>query len=254
MRTKLVTLIIAITVLAAMMIALERISTGREFSRVKGWYPRAALLNIGQAIAAFIGAYTWDIWLQDLALYDLSDEPRYLRCIIGYLVVTFAYYWWHRARHSSHILWNLFHQIHHSPQRLEIITSFYKHPLEIIANGFLTSLLLYVLLGLDPTTVTIVVAMTAIAELFYHWNINTPYWLGFFIQRPESHCVHHRRHRHTANFSDLPLWDMIFGTFHNPKIVDFSCGFAEDRELKLKSMLAFKNVNKPKKTKHSCNQ
>ena len=51
--------------------------------------------------------------------------------IVGYLVITFVYYWWHRARHEVPILWRCFHQVHHSPQRIEIITSFYKHPVEI---------------------------------------------------------------------------------------------------------------------------
>ena len=32
------------------------------------------------------------------------------------------------------ILWRTLHQLHHSPKRLEIVTSFYQHPLEIISN------------------------------------------------------------------------------------------------------------------------
>lgn len=36
------------------------------------------------------------------------------------------------------------------------------------------------------------IALTGIAELIYHWNINTPYWLGFIFQRPESHRIHHQ--------------------------------------------------------------
>ena len=54
--------------------------------------------------------------------------------IVGYLAITFVYYWWHRWRHESPFLWRWFHQVHHSPQRIEIITSFYKHPLEIVAE------------------------------------------------------------------------------------------------------------------------
>ena len=30
-------------------------------------------------------------------------------------------------------------------------------------------------------------AITGVAELIYHCNIRTPYWLGFIFQRPESH-------------------------------------------------------------------
>ena len=54
------------------------------------------------------------------------------------------------------------------------------------------------------------------AELLYHWNVSTPAWLGYLIQRPESHCVHHQHGLHRYNYADLPVWDMLFGTFRNP--------------------------------------
>jgi len=41
--------------------------------------------------------------------------------------------------------------------------------------------------------------------------------MGYFIQRPEAHCVHHRLGFHYHNFADLSLWDMLFGTFRNPR-------------------------------------
>ena len=44
--------------------------------------------------------------------------------LLGYLTITFVYYWWHRARHEHPWLWRYLHQIHHSPARLEIVTSF----------------------------------------------------------------------------------------------------------------------------------
>ena len=27
--------------------------------------------------------------------------------------------------------------------------------------------------------------------MFQHANVNTPHWLGYLIQRPESHNIHH---------------------------------------------------------------
>ena len=145
--------------------------------------------------------------------------------IAGYLVITFVYYWWHRARHEIPILWRTFHQVHHSPQRIEIVTSFYKHPVEIAVNGVLSSAILYLLVGVGPTAGAYAVLLTGLAELFYHWNVSTPYWLGFLIQRPESHCVHHQEGLHRYNYADLPLWDMMFGTFRNPRRWEARCGF-----------------------------
>lgn len=67
--------------------------------------------------------------------------------------------------------------------------------------------------------------------------------MGFIFQRPEMHRIHHERSKHYNNFSDLPIWDMLFGTFENPKERDMKCGFKPERETKLIEMLTFKNVN-----------
>jgi hypothetical protein len=49
--------------------------------------------------------------------------------------------------------------------------------------------------------------------------------------------VHHEEGLHTYNFSDLPLGDMLFGTFRNPRAWNARCGFADDREQRLGELL-----------------
>jgi sterol desaturase/sphingolipid hydroxylase (fatty acid hydroxylase superfamily) len=111
-----------------------------------------------------------------------------------------------------------------------------------MVNGLLSSFILYTLLGTSPIAATLAVGLTGIAELFYHWNIRTPYWLGFIVQRPESHRVHHQRGRHCNNYSDLPVWDMLFGTFENPRHTNFDCGFQPHQEQRLTDMLLGRDV------------
>jgi sterol desaturase/sphingolipid hydroxylase (fatty acid hydroxylase superfamily) len=48
---------------------------------------------------------------------------------------------------------------------------------------------------------------------FQHANLRTPRWLGYVLQRPEAHSVHHARGVHAYNYADLPIFDMLFGTF-----------------------------------------
>jgi sterol desaturase/sphingolipid hydroxylase (fatty acid hydroxylase superfamily) len=67
--------------------------------------------------------------------------------------------------------------------------------------------------------------------------IRTPYWLGFIFQRPESHQTGHHRH----NYSDLPIWDLLFGTFDDPRDNPPSCGFSGTRETQLTRMLLGKS-------------
>jgi sterol desaturase/sphingolipid hydroxylase (fatty acid hydroxylase superfamily) len=229
--------VIVVAGAAVLLIAMERLAPGVQQPRVNGWLTRVALLNVAQISVVYLSAITWDRWLPQLRLWDGEALGALPGIALGYVAITFVYYWWHRARHEVPFLWRWFHQVHHSPARIEVVTSFYKHPLELIANGFLSSLILHVLVGLSPASASVVVAITGVAELIYHCNVRTPYWLGFVFQRPESHRRHHQLSHHSQNYSDLPVWDLLFGTFDNPRDNPLECGFGNARELQLVRML-----------------
>lgn len=231
------TTLVVVLGLGLVMLSVERLRPGRRFDPAKGWLMRATLLNAVQGAVAYLAVLTWDRWLPRFAPWHLDVGSVLANALLGYLVLTFVYYWWHRARHEIGFLWRWVHQLHHSPSRIEVLTAFYKHPLEVGLNGVLSSAILCVALGADARSAALAVLLTGIAELFYHWNVRTPRWLGFLFQRPESHCVHHQRGRHTNNFSDLPLWDMAFGTFENPQHGPVACGFGAQREQQLVSLL-----------------
>jgi sterol desaturase/sphingolipid hydroxylase (fatty acid hydroxylase superfamily) len=232
-------LIVLIAALA--MIAVERAAPGRRWPRVAGWWTRVLLFNSAQAAVVWLAGVAWDGWMMRHRLWNADGLGLAGGAALGYLAITFVYYWWHRWRHESAFLWRWFHQFHHSPQRIEVITSFYKHPAELMANSVLSSAILYLLVGLGPQAASLTVLVTGLAELFYHWNVRTPYWLGFLIQRPESHCVHHEEGLHRFNYSDLPVWDMLFGTFRNPREWESRCGFGE-REHWIGAMLRGSDV------------
>jgi sterol desaturase/sphingolipid hydroxylase (fatty acid hydroxylase superfamily) len=222
---------------ALAMIGIEALSPGRKWPHVSGWWSRALALNGAQAAVALGAGHAWDGWMAARRPWSADELGPVGGAVLGYIAITFVYYWWHRWRHGSSLLWRVFHQVHHSPQRIEIITSFYKHPIEVLVNGLLSSAIVYVVVGLGPQAAAGAVALSGLAELFYHWNVRTPFWLGYVFQRPESHCVHHQQGIHSFNYSDLPLWDILFGTFRNPRRFDSSCGFGED-EHRLGAMLA----------------
>lgn len=58
------------------------------------------------------------------------------------------------------------------------------------------------------------------------------------------HPSHHERHRN--NYSDLPLWDMVFGTFENPQEMMDHAGFYKGASRRIIDMLLFKDVSQPK--------
>jgi sterol desaturase/sphingolipid hydroxylase (fatty acid hydroxylase superfamily) len=226
-------------IVAVWMMAVERLWPGRQWADVAGWWSRVVALNIAQAGLIAVAAITWHKWLPSVRLWDAEARLGVVGATsLGYLVITFVYYWWHRARHEVPLLWRLLHQVHHSASRLEVATSFYKHPLEIAANGAISGIVIFGFCGLGPASAAGVALIAGVAELFYHWNVKTPYLLGFIIQRPESHCVHHQRGVHAHNYSDLPLWDILFGTFHNPRgEFEGDCGFVDEAGPHFRAML-----------------
>ena len=227
------------------MLACELARPGRTWPKVTGWWLRAVLLNGIQVAIVFVAGVAWDGWMVRHRPWSADGLGVVGGGVVGYLAITFVYYWWHRWRHQSDFLWRWFHQVHHSPQRIEVITSFYKHPFELCVNGVLSSAIVYLLVGLGPQAAASAVLLSALAELFYHWNVSTPYWVGHLVQRPESHCVHHQEGLHSYNYGDLPVWDMLFGTFRNPRRWQARCGFGPERELRLLEMLAGKDVHQP---------
>lgn len=237
-------MIYAIVGIGLLLMILERIFPDQKLIDVKGWWLRVIILNGIQVGLVFLGKISWDKWFLGHSLFQLplNWHPAFSG-LISYFIITFIFYWWHRWRHTVNILWLAMHQIHHSPQRIETITSFYKHPLEIVCNCIIIALVNYALLGLSIEAAAWCILYTAIGEYFYHMNIKTPHWIGYFFQRPEMHRIHHEKGKHYNNFSDLPIWDMLFGTYSNPKEMNAPCGFKPERERKFIDMLLFKNVN-----------
>ncbi|CAA6810365.1 MAG: Desaturase [uncultured Campylobacterales bacterium] len=243
-------MILPIILFGIFLIILERIIPDRKLPSVKNWWIRVVFINLVQLLIVIIGIYTWDAWFKETQFFQFDFLPDFILGFLAYFVITFIFYWWHRLRHDVNFLWLLCHQVHHSASRIETITSFYKHPLEILINSILIGAINYLLFGLNIEAAAWSLLYTSIAEYFYHMNIRTPYVIGFFLQRPEMHRIHHKRGFHYNNFSDLPLWDMLFGTFDNPKIDSkHPCGFNTKSESNLFKMLIFKNVNKPYKKK-----
>lgn len=238
-------IILLLIAVALIFIALERIWPATELPTVRGWWGRVALLNCAQAGIVVLAGVTWDKWFQRASIFHISERMNDINAaLITYLVSCVIFYWWHRVRHESQLFWRLCHQMHHSPRRIELLTSFYKHPVEITINSALTSGIVFGLMGCSLRAAAIYTVIIAVAEYFYHWNIRTPHWLGWIIQRPESHRVHHQRDRHTMNYADLPFIDWIFGTLENPKKRVAKCGFDPRREARFEEMLAFRDVNK----------
>ena len=231
--------------IAAGFVLVERLWPATELPKVRAWWWRVTFVNSIQLGLVILAGYTWDVWLQRRSLFALGQHLNpLLGGLIAYVAATFVYYWWHRFRHESRFFWRLCHQLHHSPRRIELLTSFYKHPVEIFINSVLSAAIVYSFFGLSIVGGAFFTFLTAVGEYFYHWNIRTPVKMGFIFQRPESHRIHHQYRRHTKNFADLPIWDLLFGTFENGRPSHQTrCGYDDWREDRFDDMLAFRDVH-----------
>lgn len=233
-------------------LTLEKLYPRTKFARKEGWMTRAIIFNSIQFFVVLLASHTWEVWLEGPSLFKLPWTP-FWNGIFAYVCTTWVFYWYHLARHENNFLWLTLHQFHHSPVIITAITSFYKHPLEIIINSWIITIITCPILGLDAQTNAWLTIFTGLAEFFYHINISTPQWVGYFIQRPEMHLFHHKEDKQfTWNHGDLAIWDILNGTWLNPTDEETKAvrtGFTQDRERKVIDMLCWKNVlpERPKK-------
>ncbi len=224
----------------------ERLWPARTFPARRGWqWIGIAFLVMVSAIAVAVPLALPEDWLAAHRWLDGTGLGVAGGAIVGFLVLECVTYAWHRSAHRFDVLWRGFHQLHHSPRRIDIPGSLVFHPLEVVVQVLLQLFVTVIVLGLAPLAAAWVGYLYGFYGLFQHWNVRTPQWLGYVIQRPESHCVHHRLGLHYYNFADFPPIDMLFGTFRNPREFHGECGFDAGGDARMASMLAFADVNAP---------
>lgn len=228
------------------MLAVERLAPARPFPPRPGWTWLGVGFLLLVGVASTVVPLLFDPeWLARHRWFNGAALGVPLGTIVGYVVLSGVAYAWHRTLHRVPFMWRLTHQMHHSPQRVDIPGSVLFHPVEIVAQVLIQLFVTLVVLGLDPLAAALVGFVAAFYGMFQHWNVHTPRWLGVFIQRPEAHCEHHRLGVHAYNYGDLPIWDIVFGTFLNPAHFDGRCGFEAPLDRKLGAMLTFHDVNRP---------
>lgn len=228
----------------ALLIVWEALFPAEKLPTVKNWKLKGL---VSFAVYFFLSSYLpllTDPFLSQYQLFDLTSLGTIGGGILAVFLYEFGLYFWHWAIHKSDFLWRVFHQMHHSAERMDTYGAFYFSFFDMIGFTFLGSICLALLIGVTPQAVTIMLLTTMFLAIFQHTNIRTPQWLGYFIQRPESHTVHHAKGIHKYNYSDLPIFDIIFGTFKNPKGYEYETGFYEGGSSKIVEMLTFQDINK----------
>lgn len=226
-----------IPILFVVMLLVETRSPARAYQPIGGWRRLGIAFFI---LTVAVGSLTPHLVpvarLRAHSVIDLSGMGMW-GFVPGLLATTFVGYWVHRAEHRYVWLWRATHQLHHSPLRVDTLGAYFAHPFETIIKVALSTVVATLVLGLSPLAATAVSTTVAVLSLLQHWNIHTPRVLGYLIQRPESHAVHHARSDRGHNFSELPVWDLLFGTFSNPSGFEGEVGLASSHVPRVSDML-----------------
>jgi sterol desaturase/sphingolipid hydroxylase (fatty acid hydroxylase superfamily) len=227
-------------------ILLDLVYRKRRYPTARFWRLRSTSVTIGIVLLTTWVAGFWGRVFDGVSLFDLGGLGIVGGAAAGFLVYEFVHYWYHRALHESDALWPI-HQMHHSAESLDAFGANYIHPVDGALFATWSSLVFFPLLGLRVEAGILAALFVTFSAMFQHANIPTPHWLGYLIQRPESHNLHHARGVHRNNYADLPLWDMAFGTFRNSRTDDApACGFYDGASGRVAEMLVGRDVSRPR--------
>ncbi len=227
-------------------ILLDWAIRGRRHDSTRNWRVRATAGTVVTFYLAGYFALFWGTLLGDFHLLDLSVLGTWAGALTGVVVYEFFHYGYHRMAHRHAWLWRMGHQMHHSAESLDAFGAYWLHPVDNFMFTSIASLVFFPLLGLTVEAGIVGAFFLTFNAMFQHMSFRTPRWLGYIIQRPESHSLHHGRGIHRYNYSDLPLWDMVFGTFRNPPAFQKRHGFYHGASERVMDMLLFRDVSTPK--------
>jgi sterol desaturase/sphingolipid hydroxylase (fatty acid hydroxylase superfamily) len=181
-----------------------------------------------------------------LGLLRRLPLPRAVRIVLGFLLLDYTLYIWHRLNHTSPLLWR-FHAVHHIDLDLDSSTGLRFHFGELtLAAGFRAAQIL--LLGVDRDTLRLWQQMLLISVVFHHSNLELPLALERrlvpFVVTPRMHGIHHstRAAETDSNYSSLlSWWDRLHRSLKlnvpQPSVTIGVAGFLAPKDVTLASSL-----------------
>lgn len=204
----------------AIVVALVLVELGWRRWSGRGYDGRVALTTLGLAAgnivaaginALAIGAIYAALWRIAPLRWPIDDWRSWA---VGFLLVEFTYYWFHRASHRVAWLWAT-HAVHHSAEQLTLLSSVRLGWTNLFSGGWLFYTPL-VLAGFDPRLIVTLLALDLRFQFFLHTEaIGRLGPLEWVLNTPAHHRLHHACNAPylDRNFGGvLILFDRLFGT------------------------------------------
>ena len=138
----------------------------------------------------------------------------------------FFFYWYHRALHKFPVLW-AHHKLHHMDPELDAMTLARANWIEVFLAAIGIVIPMMVLFKVNPVDPWSLGLLSGISATVFntlltigHANIRLGAGRANVLWcSPQVHRIHHSRlpeHRDRNFAFTLPLWDVLFGTYHAP--------------------------------------
>ncbi len=171
---------------------------------------RLAMLPIPFAIA---------VWAQarHFGLLHWLGLGEWVNAVISFILMDYAYWWWHWANHRLPFFWR-FHNVHHTDLDMDVTTAARFHFGEIFFSiGFLS--LAVLAFGIAPLTFVVFYVAFEAATCFHHSNWRLPIRLeralNLIMVTPRMHGIHHSIVERETNSNWGAIfcwWDKLHGT------------------------------------------
>jgi sterol desaturase/sphingolipid hydroxylase (fatty acid hydroxylase superfamily) len=207
--------VLAAMTVAALLDMSWRLARGRGY----GWSEAGATLGVaagnlvlGALSAAVVGAVYAAAWRLSPLRWPTSDWRTWAA---GFVVVEFAYYWFHRLSHEVAWLWAS-HAVHHTPAQMTLLSAIRLGWTNLFSLGWLIYLPV-ILAGFDPRLVLALLAFDLHYQFFLHTEATGALGpLEGILNTPSHHRVHHARNLtyRDRNFGGVVIvFDRLFGTY-----------------------------------------
>jgi sterol desaturase/sphingolipid hydroxylase (fatty acid hydroxylase superfamily) len=165
------------------------------------------LFNVADTAAVWFDGRAWPTH------WDVLPQVA-LAVVLGEL----GHYWAHRWMHATRVGWRI-HSVHHSSERLYVLSSGRSHPLNVMVI-YLAQTLPLALLGAHGEVLALLTLFTGVNGFLQHANIDVRVFpLNWLVATSDLHRFHHSLdHREgNSNFGgNVIVWDVLFGTRYLP--------------------------------------
>jgi sterol desaturase/sphingolipid hydroxylase (fatty acid hydroxylase superfamily) len=152
-------------------------------------------------------------WLRGLAALPLA-----IQVALAIWAFDFVVYWRHRLEHVIPALWS-FHAVHHTAERVDVLTTTRLHPFAIALGLLLNGVVLR--MGFSASALTSGFAIYLFYSYFIHANLRLRFdgAMKYVLVTPFMHQWHHAAdlQARDKNFGAVFAWnDWLFGTAYHP--------------------------------------